>query len=66
VIPALLQIAPALGGVAEIEGVIDTRSKKVTSKTLNLIENIIIILQVIEKDIFEIVRLYPSKFTCKE
>ncbi len=37
-IPALLQIAPALGGVAEIEGARGARSRRVIRRTLSFIE----------------------------
>jgi hypothetical protein len=38
VIPALLQIAPALGGVAEIEGVRGAKSRRAMKRTLSFIE----------------------------
>jgi hypothetical protein len=38
VIPALLQIAPALGGVAEIEGVMGAKSRRAMRRTLSFIE----------------------------
>ena len=37
-IPALLQIAPAFGGVAEIEGVRGAKSRSAIKRTLNFIE----------------------------
>jgi hypothetical protein len=38
VIPALPQIAPALGGVAEIEGARGARSKREMRRTFSFIE----------------------------
>jgi hypothetical protein len=38
VIPALLQIAPAFGGVAEIEGVRGAKSRKAITRTLSFID----------------------------
>jgi hypothetical protein len=38
VFPALLQIAPALGGVAEIEGVRGAKSRKAMTRTLSFMK----------------------------